>query len=247
MIVCTACGATPTKRARKCPACGVWGSLIGDARSARAKAGGPVRSTAPVPARPARVVSGVDQVDRVLGGGAVAGSVVMISGRRGSGKSTLVGQWCSGAADAGPVLIASGEEAEERIRQRLHRTESTHPELFVSESDSWEEIQTQAERLGAVAVVVDSVQTLAIGDRRAGSPSALADVSKHVPQWARQSGAVVWLIAQETVAGEPAGGTRLPHAVDVELTFDGAHLESVKNRHGQLERARLRMTAYGLV
>lgn len=247
MIVCTACGATPRKRSRKCPACGVWGSLIGDPRHARAAGGAPVCSTAPVPARPRRLLSGVDQVDRVLGGGAVAGSVVMISGRRGKGKSTLVGQWCSGAANTGPVLIASGEEADERIRQRLNRTDSTHPDLYVSESDNWAQIQAQADRLGAVAVVVDSVQTLEIGDRRAGSPSALADVSKHVPQWARQSGVIVWLIAQETVAGEPAGGTRLPHAVDVELTFDGVNLEAVKNRHGELQRTRLRMTSRGLV
>jgi DNA repair protein RadA/Sms len=187
-------------------------------------------------------------MDRVLGGGAVAGAAAMISGEPGAGKSTMLGQWAGGIADrVGPVLIASGEEASVDVRARLRRTGSTSGRLYVSESSRWADVSAEAEQIGAVALVVDSLQTLEIDDLRPASPSAIHAVSLALPAWGRRQDCAVWIVCQIRSDGDAAGGTRLPHAVDVVFELGSGLLVTRKNRHGPVDRVRLRMTSRGLV
>jgi len=160
----------------------------------------------------------------------------------------MLGQWAGGVAERiGPVLIATGEESGDDVRVRLARTGSTSDRLYVSESSEWADVAREAEQVGAVALVVDSLQTLAIDDLRPASPSAIHAVSLALPAWGRRHDCAVWIVCQVRSDGDAAGGTRLPHAVDVVMELQRGLLATSKNRHGPIGRVKLRMTARGLV
>jgi len=255
-VRCDACGKAVLHVARRCPHCGVWGSIgvrrargpVGSLDGARSL----VRSTAPVPPLPERLVSGVEPLDRVLGGGVVVGSSVAIFAEPGAGKSTLLGQWAGGVAAVGPVLYATGEETDPAVRRRLVRTGSAHDALFISDVCTVEGIKADAAHVGALAVVVDSAQTMVAGTHRAGSRASVLLGCAELRAWGKQERIAVVFVCQVTSDGDMAGPKALEHAVDAVLRLDKAGpirrvLRGRKNRHGAEASATLRMGVAGLL
>ncbi len=191
-------------------------------------------------------------MDRVLSGGAVPGKAVAIYGEPGIGKSTLIGQWAGGVAELGAVLYTSGEEAQGEILRRQARTESQHDDLYITEDCTVKGIIESATRIGAVAVVVDSLQTLVVNGHRPGSVSSVVLGLAELSAWAKQGSVSVLFVFQVVADGQMAGPKTLEHAVDAVLEFeatkgDGRRLKAKKNRNGAQQTARMRMGPKGLV
>jgi DNA repair protein RadA/Sms len=250
-FVCQQCGHAQPRWLGQCPACEQWGSLVEeivDDRRARAQ-GGAASSAAPKPqplaaveASPSlRRSTGVGELDRVLGGGLVQGSIVLIGGDPGIGKSTLALQACGALARQGAaVLYVAGEESPEQVRLRADRLGLGDAAILVLAETTTELVVSELERVRPVAVVVDSIQTLhtsALGS----APGSVAQVRESASELVARCKAqqtACFLIGHVTKEGALAGPRVLEHLVDTVLYFegDGAHalriLRAVKNRFG---------------
>ncbi len=205
-----------------------------------------------------RVLStGVGELDRVLGGGLVAGAATLVGGPPGIGKSTLLLQAAAGLARRhGPVLYVSAEESLAQVRQRADRLRAVHDDLWVTAAAELGQIAAQLDRVQPVACVVDSVQT--VNDPSLGSaPGSVAQV-RDSAQWlvhqARARSAAMVLVGHVTKEGTLAGPRVLEHVVDTVISFDGdGHhalrmLRVGKHRHGPTgELGVLEMTGRGLI
>jgi DNA repair protein RadA/Sms len=265
--VCSDCDAVASGWFGKCPACGAWNTIeqrgAAEPRSDRvvlASAG-----TAPQPAdgpieQCERMRVGIAEVDRVLGGGLVAGSVVLLGGPPGIGKSTLLLQVSAAiAAKRGAVLYASGEESVGQVAERAGRLGSAPSKLLLLAETRVESILEAANELasaGALAViVVDSIQTV-YSDAAEGLPGNVGQVRAAANQlvgFAKQQGVPVILVGHVTKDGSLAGPRVLEHMVDTVLAFDGDEdralrlLRATKNRFGStLELGVFEMTGTGL-
>lgn len=243
-FVCTACGALSSSWAGKCPRCGAWGSLEQELAPRRASEGGkasgvvqPVQITE-VPL-PRRVPTGVDELDRVLGGGFVPGSVSLLAGEPGIGKSTLLLQACLALAHAGErVLYVSGEESLGQVAARARRLDSQAPPLDLLACDDPGDFLDLLP--GRALVVVDSVQAMGCGDVEAlpGTLSQVRGVTARCIEGAKRSGTPLVLVGHVTKEGQIAGPKLLEHMVDVVLSFGGDRntayrlLRASKNRFG---------------
>ena len=249
---CSACGAESPKWHGRCPGCGEWNTLVEERavtpRAAGARAagpGGPVRR--PVALREVRVEraprlsTGIGELDRVLGGGLVPGSLVLLGGSPGIGKSTLTNMALGHLAGAGrPTLYVSGEESAAQIRLRAQRLGAAALEVPVlAETDLDTVLQTlRAER--PEACVIDSVQTLhsAALDSAPGSVAQVREVATRIAEVAKRSGTAVVLVGHVTKDGALAGPRVLEHLVDCVLQFEGERertyrtLRALKNRFG---------------
>ncbi len=265
--VCTECDAVASGWFGKCPACGAWNSIEqrGDEapRSDRvvlASAG-----TAPQPAdgpveQCERSRIGIAEVDRVLGGGLVAGSVVLLGGPPGIGKSTLLLQVSAAiAAKRGAVLYASGEESVGQVAERAARLGSAPSKLLLLAETRIESILAAAGELASTkalaAIVVDSIQTV-YSDGTEGLPGNVGQIRAAANQlvgFAKSQGIPVILVGHVTKDGSLAGPRVLEHMVDTVLSFDGDEeralrlLRATKNRFGStLELGVFEMTGTGL-
>lgn len=246
---CSECGWTAPKWLGRCSACQAWGSLE-DAAPASARAvAGVVPATAALPigrvaidsfrARP----TGVGELDRVLGGGVVPGSVVLLAGEPGVGKSTLALDVAARAArvpGARPVLYLSGEESASQVRLRAERIGAVVDNLLLAAESDLGRIVGHIEQARPSLVVVDSIQTAAAAgvDGTAGGVSQVRAVAAGLISLAKASATPVVLIGHVTKEGSIAGPRALEHLVDVVCQFEGDRhsrlrmLRAVKNRYG---------------
>jgi DNA repair protein RadA/Sms len=264
---CQACGFESSKWLGRCPDCGEWNSLVeerqevasaGKARYAAAAQTG----SKPKPydvvdgAEAARIPSGIGEFDRVLGGGIVPGSMVLIGGEPGIGKSTLLLQVAHLLGrTGGAVLYVSGEESERQIKLRGERLGIAGGALFLMGETSLERILEQVESLKPATLVIDSIQTT-YSSRFPSAPGSISQVREVAAQLlflAKGRGITTFLIGHVTKDGSLAGPRSLEHIVDTVLYFEGEkHLHhrivrAVKNRFGAVsELGVFEMTGGGL-
>ena len=271
MFVCQECGAQSPKWMGRCAECGAWNSLVeerpNDAGVAVAGAGtnryaqfatsGSAKLYADVETSHAvRLGTGIDEFDRVLGGGVVPGSLVLLGGEPGIGKSTLLLQAAAHfAREVGPVLYASGEESEHQIKSRGDRLGVGAAPLYLLAETCIERILEEIARLKPALVVVDSVQTV-FSIKFQSAPGSIGQVREAATQFlfaAKGQNIPTVLVGHVTKDGSLAGPKVLEHVVDTVLYFEGerhhAHrvVRAVKNRFGAVsELGVFEMTGSGL-
>lgn len=253
--VCTECGHRPHQWAGRCPQCGTWESVVPMEPPRTAPAAGEVLPLAEIDpgARP-RMLTGIGELDRVLGGGLVPGSVVLLAGEPGIGKSTLTLQAAEALERGGRrVLLVCGEESLEQVAARACRLGTALGGIRATSATDVPTVIGQAAGFGVV--IVDSIQTMSQAETtgEAGSVSQVKGCAAALARHARTSGATVVLVGHVTKEGSVAGPRVLEHLVDAVLTFEGdrAHMlrmvRASKNRFGPTaEVGVFEMTARGL-
>ena len=268
IYACTACGAQQPRWLGRCPECGSWSSLVEERASAapsEASAEWLLAAPADAASKPralgeidaealTRLSTALPELDRVLGGGLVPGSVVLLAGDPGVGKSTLALQLAAGLAPA-PVLYISGEESPEQIRIRADRMAVLPTNLALLAETRVESLAGPWRDLAPSAVIVDSIQTLRC-ERVESAPGSVAQVRECaalLAAAAKRSGAALVLVGHVTREGTIAGPRVLEHLVDVVLYFDGDRghafrlLRAQKNRFGSTQELGVfHMTGAGL-
>lgn len=267
VFICQSCGNRTPKWVGRCGACGEWGTVAEEIAQAAPAAGtraafGAIESAAPMRLREvqgadvARAPVGIEELDRVLGGGLVPGSLVLIGGDPGIGKSTLLLQASDYLARAGRrVLYVTGEESPQQTRLRFDRVGSNADDLWLVAETSVERIDHHAQQLGPEILVVDSVQTLYTEDVSSapGSVTQLREVTARLMRLAKGRGISTFLVGHVTKDGAIAGPRVLEHMVDTVLYLEGEPgnairlLRAVKNRFGSTnELAAFEMRERGL-
>lgn len=269
---CQECGFASPK-AGTCPDCarqGIYLQLVEERRSTvggrraptHASGAGSRQGSAPVPLAEVsleggeRTATGVGELDRVLGGGVVRGSLVLIGGDPGIGKSTLLLQASRALADLGPpVLYVSGEESAAQVKLRAERLGISAPGLYLLAETELEAVEAHAESLKPRVLVVDSIQTVYLSDLESapGSVSQVRECGGRLMFLAKRKGIATFLVGHVTKEGALAGPRVLEHLVDTVLYFEGERhhtyrvLRAVKNRFGSTnEIGVFEMTERGL-
>jgi DNA repair protein RadA/Sms len=266
VYTCTECGASSPKWQGQCPGCGQWNTLVetvaeatmtGTNRYAGLAGSGQLQDLSAIrPRDEPRQATGIEEFDRVLGGGLVPGGVVLIGGDPGIGKSTLLLQALSRLAEAGqPVLYVSGEESSEQVALRAHRLQLETRGLRMLPEIGLEKILATLQKEKPLVAVIDSIQTL-YSDALQSAPGSVAQVRECAAQLtrlAKQSGICIILVGHVTKEGALAGPRVLEHIVDTVLYFEGdTHssfrlIRAVKNRFGAVnELGVFAMTEKGL-
>ena len=266
-FTCTSCGARFPKWSGKCDACGAWNSIIEEAplsasgpasKSLGAAKGRQIRLTtlATEEAPPPRTRSGMEELDRVLGGGLVAGSAILVGGDPGIGKSTLLLQAVSAFASAGlKCLYISGEEASAQVRMRAQRLGLADARVSLGAETNLRDILTTMEAEAPDLVVIDSIQTMwaDMVEAAPGSVSQVRAAAHELVTFAKTRGVSVILVGHVTKEGQIAGPRVVEHMVDTVLYFEGERghqfriLRAVKNRFGPAaEIGVFEMTGAGL-
>ena len=263
IFVCTECGGETLKWQGQCPHCTAWNSLEQRTATARPAAAGAPGAIRAVPrsldseqaAAEARLGSGQDELDRVLGGGIVSGSVTLLGGDPGIGKSTLLLQVAAHVAGSQRVLYASGEESVSQVGARAKRLSLAAAALDVVTETDLEAIQAMALERKASLVVIDSIQTMQLGSiaQSAGAVTQLRECTAALVRFAKGTGTAVMLIGHVTKEGTIAGPRVLEHLVDTVLYFESEAssrfriVRATKNRFGAVnELAFFAMTEGGL-
>lgn len=271
IFVCQNCGGQARKWLGQCPDCNEWNTLVEErfrpSSVSTATSGGTFpgrfRESEPVPfgsieaQDDARISSGIEEFDRVLGGGIVAGSLVLIGGAPGIGKSTIVLQMAERLVVGGSkVLYISGEESERQIKMRGERLGVNADELFILPETNLQSILVGIEKLRPGVVIVDSIQTV-FSERIESAPGSVSQVREVAAQFmmlAKQTGVPVFLTGHVTKEGSIAGPKTLEHIVDTVLYFEGDRhhnhriIRATKNRFGAAnEIGVFEMTGTGLV
>ena len=263
VFVCQKCGTNSPKWMGRCPDCSTWGSMIEEIRdSGRDKRSStatvdPVSITNIPEDSSQRVFTGLEELDRVLGGGMVPGSVILLGGDPGIGKSTLILQILAQLAAAGQkVLYVTAEESMRQIRMRAQRVGSESENLMVLAETDFAAVTQIIRKFMPDTVVLDSVQALYHPDigSSSGSISQVREIAGGAVALAKGNDITIWLIGHVTKEGAIAGPRTLEHLVDTVLYFEGdsSHayriLRAVKNRYGSTnEIALLEMTGQGLI
>lgn len=264
--VCTECGAQTPRWQGQCPQCNAWNTLVETV--AERGAGGASRfaaiagSTAQLqqlsavqPREEPRITSGIDEFDRVLGGGLVAGGVVLIGGDPGVGKSTLLLQALCHLAAAHPVIYVSGEESGEQVALRAQRLQLAPADLRLLAEINLERILDTLRSAAPRVAVIDSIQTIYSENLQSapGSVGQVRECAAQLTRFAKQSGTTLILVGHVTKDGSLAGPRVLEHIVDTVLYFEGdTHssfrlVRAFKNRFGAVnELGVFAMTERGL-
>jgi len=247
---CQNCGRTTPRYMGRCPGCGEWNTMVesveSKAKPARRASGAPRSKPIPLPDIETegldRFPVPIEEFARVLGGGLVPGSLTLVGGDPGIGKSTLLLQASALMAESTgqPVLYVSGEESARQIRMRADRLGITTDQLYVVTETDLETILHHAQEIAPWVVVVDSIQTVTSEDltSSAGSISQVRHAASRFQGWAKASGVAVFLVGHVTKKGSIAGPKTLEHIVDTVLYLEGERfhayrlLRSVKNRFG---------------
>ncbi|MBI2862872.1 MAG: DNA repair protein RadA [Chloroflexi bacterium] len=242
-LVCRECGSATPRWVGRCPQCGAWNSLVEEAAIPPQRRPGPVPSPQslaelPVAAQP-RLATSLTEFDRVLGGGVVPGSLILLGGDPGVGKSTLVLQVAAELARAGhTVLYVSGEESLDQLRLRADRLDAYPERLLAVPETDLEAVESWAERIQPALLIVDSIQTLSLAEVGAspGSVTQLRECTIRLMQWAKSSSSAVLLIGHVTKDGTIAGPRVIEHIVDVVLYLEGERLQSYRLLRGTKNR-----------
>src|SRR5580765_4699971 len=259
VFVCSACGGETLKWQGQCPLCGEWNSLEQrSAARARPAAAAAAVTLATQPAAAAgreRLLSGQGELDRVLGGGLVAGSVTLLGGEPGIGKSTLLLQVAARVAASRPVIYASGEESVAQVGLRAQRLALSAEALGVVADTDLPSILALAAEQRAALLVIDSIQTVQSGSAGAGAGavSQLRECTAELVRYAKSSGTAVIIVGHVTKEGTIAGPRLLEHLVDTVLYFESEAgsryriVRATKNRFGAVnELGFFAMSASGL-
>lgn len=248
IFYCTECGNETPKWAGRCPACGAWNSIVEQAdkpmKSGRKPAS--ARDVKPVPiteigtADEIRFSTGMGELDRVLGGGAVKGSLVLVGGAPGIGKSTLMLQICKKLGEFARVLYVSGEESAHQLKLRAQRLDAESDNLYVLSETCLGNILECVRSEQPDVLIVDSIQTLYNEDldSPAGGVGQVKDCTMALMQLAKGQGVTVFVIGHVNKEGSIAGPKVLEHMVDCVLYFEGDQhmtyriLRAAKNRFG---------------
>ncbi|MBP5474552.1 MAG: DNA repair protein RadA [Bacteroidales bacterium] len=249
VYVCSNCGAESAKWIGRCPSCGEWNTYheeIVAPSSSKTES----FSTSSEKKKPelinnikvsdrVRISTGINELDRVLGGGMVGGSLILLGGEPGIGKSTLALQMAL-SMKQGPVLYVSGEESEEQIGLRAQRIHGTEQNCLVISETELENIFVHANNVNPSLIIVDSIQTISsnVLESSAGTVSQVRECASMLLKYCKATGIPIILIGHITKDGSLAGPKILEHIVDVVLYFEGDNnyiyriLRPVKNRFG---------------
>lgn len=246
-FVCQECGYESLKWLGKCPSCGNWNSFVEELtkkntknvfldRNSESKCIVNIKS-----GEHERYNTHIKELNRVLGGGLVRGSLTLISGAPGIGKSTLLLQSANNIAEKyGKVLYVSGEESEEQIKMRADRLKVASSNLFILSEINMEVILEQIEKLNPIFVIIDSIQTIFKPSITSapGSVSQVRECANEIMRIGKLKGICFFIVAHITKQGELAGPRVLEHMVDSVLSFEGERTEefrilrTIKNRFG---------------
>lgn len=251
IFYCTECGTEVPKWLGQCPGCGAWNTMVEQPSLPKNKGG--VRTAAvPLAAHRPKLVSemtiseetrfqtGMAELDRVLGGGAVKGSLVLVGGAPGIGKSTLMLQICEQLCKFSKVLYVSGEESERQLKLRAERLEVGELSLYLFAENNIDALVQAVEETEPDILIVDSIQTMYHGDQTSspGSISQVKDCTMTLMQLAKGRGTTIFVIGHVNKEGNLAGPKVLEHMVDCVLYFEGDRhtsyriLRAAKNRYG---------------
>ena len=264
---CQSCGYVSPKYLGRCPNCGQWNSMVEEViqdtsdRRARVSLTGkktqPQRLSEVIPKKETRVKTELEEQNRVLGGGVVPGSLVLIGGDPGIGKSTLLLQVSQQlAATGGTVLYVSGEESAEQIKLRAERLGTVNETFYLYAETDMHEISRAIEKLEPDYVIIDSIQTMTQPDVTsvAGSVSQVRETTAELLKLAKTNGIAIFIVGHVTKEGSIAGPRMLEHMVDTVLYFEGDKhhtfriLRAVKNRFGSTNEIGIfEMQTHGLV
>ena len=253
MFYCTECGNELPKWAGQCPACKAWNTIV--EQPAETKRNSSVAAATTVErqgrskprlmdevetTRELRFQTGMNELDRVLGGGAVQGSLVLVGGAPGIGKSTLMLQICQNLCRFAKVLYVSGEESERQIKLRAERLGVSGQQLYLLAETSMDDVAEAVTQLQPDVLIVDSIQTMYNGELSAapGSIGQVKDCTMALMNLAKGRGVTVFVIGHVNKEGSIAGPKVLEHMVDCVLYFEGEQqnsyriLRAAKNRFG---------------
>ena len=246
-FVCGECGYETVKWMGCCPMCGSWNTLVevsaapekrsthsAGGTSSRAVTLGSVSENDTV-----RVTTGIGEFDRVLGGGVVVGSTVLIGGDPGIGKSTLIMQAAGNLKKTGGVIYVSGEESKAQLKLRAVRC-GVDSELLIMTETSMDAVESEVDRIKPRFLIIDSIQTMMNRElnNAAGSVTQIREATTALTRIAKQNGCAIFIIGHVTKEGVVAGPRVLEHMVDTVLYFEGDRhaayriLRGVKNRFG---------------
>lgn len=253
VFFCTECGNETPKWAGQCPVCRAWNTLVeqpaetkkktssaSSASSVRISINRPKSISQVEAINELRFHTGMSELDRVLGGGAVKGSLVLVGGAPGIGKSTLMLQICDNLCRFANVLYVSGEESERQIKLRAERLKVRGEGLYLLAETNLEDVIESVHELKPDVLIVDSIQTLYNGDLSAapGSIGQVKDCTMTLMQLAKGEGITVFVIGHVNKEGSIAGPKVLEHMVDCVMYFEGEQhnsyriLRAAKNRFG---------------
>ena len=252
LFYCTQCGNETLKWQGCCPACGAWNTIVEQPAQEEKKRGqGRAASSSQAGSRPQplsqvettdelRFPTGMGELDRVLGGGAVRGSLVLVGGAPGIGKSTLMLQICDNLCQTSSVLYVSGEESERQIKLRAERLGVKGERLYLYSQTNLDDIVESVRELSPDVLIIDSIQTLYNGENASppGSVAQVKDCTMTLMQLAKGQGVTIFVIGHVNKEGSIAGPKVLEHMVDCVLYFEGEQhnsyriLRAAKNRFG---------------
>lgn len=263
--VCSECGYESPKWLGKCPKCASWNTFseceIKPAARYEAKKTFTSQIAKPLNdirlgGEDERIKTEIAELDRVLGGGIVQGSLVLVGGDPGIGKSTLLLQICKNIADKNTVLYASGEESDQQIKLRAARLGVEKQNLYVLSETNLDTILSCASGLNPKAVIIDSIQTIFKEEIQSapGSVSQVREATLYLMKYAKENNVAVFIVGHVTKDGSIAGPRVLEHMVDCVLYFEGERsqsyriLRTIKNRFGSTnEIGVFEMTDKGLI
>lgn len=248
---CSECGNETANWAGKCPTCGAWNTLEELRLEAGMKRGGTGRGRAAALQKPKKITeldmsaeirfsTGIPEFDRVLGGGAVMGSLVLVGGAPGIGKSTLLLQMCGQIQDGRRILYVTGEESERQLKLRSDRLGIKNDELYVLAETDMDSVLASFDVLAPDTVIIDSIQTVSDADVNSapGSISQVRECTMRIMRAAKDKGLTVFVVGHINKEGSIAGPKVLEHMVDCVLYFEGERstsfriLRAAKNRFG---------------
>lgn len=272
IYVCNQCGETSPRWLGRCPSCGAWNTMTEDvvaepAKSSSGRAAAPVRVTGQTSLKPlklknvstteekSRIVTGIAELDRVLGGGIVLGSVILIGGEPGIGKSTILLQLCGEVSRTRSVLYVTGEESVRQIKLRAVRLDVPQDNISIVAESDVDEICGLIEQMKPDLVVIDSIQTMRCTDvaPSSGTVSQVKESSARFLNVAKTNEIPTFIVGHVNKDGAIAGPKVMEHIVDTVLYFEGDKtlpyrvLRAVKNRYGSTnEIGMFDMTGKGL-
>ena len=248
VFFCGECGYESTKWLGKCPACGSWNTMLEQKKISSIPSITNLTYAHAIPladvttTASGRVSSGIGELDRVLGGGIVPGSVTLLGGDPGIGKSTLLMQTTAELTKQGTVLYVTGEESASQLKLRAERLGVGGDMLILAENDL-SAIESEVDRIKPAYVMIDSIQTMYSADCSGtnGSISQIREATSLITRMAKRTGAATFIVGHVTKDGAIAGPRILEHMVDTVLYFEGDRqdsfrlLRSVKNRFGSTD------------